>query len=262
MLDTWPEGGVIKMQAMVRGALTRRAMANVLKDFEAMVVEVEGSASTLHWVGSTLTRPCFNPKHKESQHHPSIAGNLIVSASVSGPHGVVLSSPSPPDHCTNVSATTIQNHPNTSSGPIFLHHSRTSDGLPHPDTMSSTMPPSTDPTANVMSHDHLLHPLEGRSNAFTTVHPQVLSIPPIGVSSFMKDNEETAERAATKETWRDGKSATAAMEEDVDLMEEEGLPTSDSGLRDLCSSLTMDVLWLQQAIKSRKDYLNLKRNMS
>ncbi|KAM6235501.1 IQ domain-containing protein C [Spheniscus humboldti] len=214
---------VTRLQACVRGYLLRKRFRNLRAEYEEVVREIEGDLSRLEWRGRFLPRPVFVPE-KPTQ------------GKRSGPRQAALSD--------EASAEKPQEELDASE--------------PERDWGCS----GVKPTAQPQSEKELSSAGEG----------DVVSPPNLGADAD-KCTGEGCSAPAESEDWQNDSSGTSVWEGaileadsleaclEIPLEDIKELPRTRSGLQSYRNHLIMELLWLQQAIVSRKNYLMLKQRL-
>ncbi|KAM9268202.1 IQ domain-containing protein C [Morus bassanus] len=214
---------VTRLQACVRGYLLRKRFRSLRTEYEEVVREIEGDLSQLEWRGRVLPRPVFVPeKPKQGKH--------------SGPQEAVPSD--------EVSTEKPQEELDASE--------------PERDWGCS----SVKPPAQLQSKKELSSVGEG----------DVVSPPNLGADDD-KCTEKGGSAPAESEDWQNDSSIPSAWDSavleaesleaclEIPLEDIKELPRTRSGLQSYRNHLVMELLWLQQAIVSRKNYLMLKQRL-
>ncbi|XP_071433071.1 coiled-coil domain-containing protein 28B isoform X2 [Pithys albifrons albifrons] len=204
-----------RLQACARGFLVRRRLRSARRDFEAAVLQIEGSLRELRWTGRLLPRPRFEPDPRgraQSPEEPLDPQEGTGSARI-GP-------PEPPEE---------PDLPERSGG--------CSEGPPVQGRAAPTPPGQGDP---------LSPPKVGAEGAQGTGR---------GCRSEEGDSD-----SSTSSGWDDPDTGTETpgAHPEIPLRD---LPQTRSGLESYRNHLLMELMWLQQAIASRKNFLMLKRKL-
>ncbi|XP_053942591.1 translation initiation factor IF-2 isoform X2 [Cuculus canorus] len=213
---------VTRLQACVRGFLLRKRFRSVRAEYEEVVREIEGDLSRLRWRGQFLPRPVFLPEE--------------------------------PAHGTH-------------SAPL---EAAPRDG-------ASTEKPPEEPDASEPEQD------SGCSGIKAPAQPQsgnglscagggaAVSPPPLGAGADKCADEG---HGASEEAWQDNSSVSSVWDSELLEAESHGdcqeilfedmeeLPRTRAGLQAYRKHLVMELLWLQQAIASRENYLMLKQQLA
>ncbi|XP_074706895.1 IQ domain-containing protein C [Strix aluco] len=213
---------VTRLQACVRGYLLRKRFGSLRAEYEEVVREIEGDLSQLEWRGRFLPRPVFVPEPRQGK-------RLGLQEAV------------PSDE---VSAEKLQEELDASE--------------PERDWGCS----SVKPTAQLQSEKELSSPGEG----------DVVS-PPDLEADAEKHAEKGCNTPAGGEDWQNDSSVSSVWDSavleaesleaclEIPLEDIKELPRTRSGLQSYRNHLIMELLWLQQAIVSRKNYLMLKQRL-
>ncbi|XP_059805133.1 IQ domain-containing protein C [Hypanus sabinus] len=226
--------GVCTIQAHVRGYLVRKKFRSLRQDYECIVREIEGVTDMLEWDGKELPRPRFRNQ-------------------VSGTEGVhnILQSKTSETFCPKAEEST--DHP-------LLENDE-----PVKDSCESTNPSSRQSTPRQLDAPNTL-------NVDTSSHEHV---PHIESTVPFSETEQTFCASGDERKGSDNSSTVMsacnrAVLENISKgnfigplckLQRKEMPTSFQELQNYRSSLAMELLWLQQAIVSRKNYLILKQKL-
>uniref|UniRef100_A0A663EJ57 IQ motif containing C n=1 Tax=Aquila chrysaetos chrysaetos TaxID=223781 RepID=A0A663EJ57_AQUCH len=214
---------VTRLQACVRGYLLRKRFRSLREEYEEVVREIEGDLSRLEWRGRFLPRPLFVPE-KPAQ------------GKRSGPLEAVPSD--------EASAEKPQEEVDASE--------------PERDWDCS----SVKPTAQLESQKELSSTGEGDA-----------ATPPNPGADADKCTEKECAAPAESEDWQNDSNVSSVWDSavleaesfesclEIPLEDIKDLPRTRSGLQSYRNHLIMELLWLQQAIVSRKNYLMLKQRL-
>ncbi|XP_050766003.1 IQ domain-containing protein C isoform X1 [Gymnogyps californianus] len=214
---------VTRLQACVRGYLLRKRFRSLRAEYEEVVREIEGDLSQLEWRGRFLPRPVFVPEKP-------------TPGKCSGPREAVPSD--------EASAEKPQEELDASE--------------PERDWGCS----SVKPRARLQSEEELNSVGEG----------DVASPPNLGADAD-KHAEKGCSAPAESEDWQNDSNVSSVWDSaileaesleaclEIPLEDIKELPRTRSGLQSYRNHLIMELLWLQQAIVSRKNYLMLKRRL-
>ncbi|XP_045155206.1 IQ domain-containing protein C isoform X1 [Echinops telfairi] len=223
------------LQARVRGFLTRRHFRSLRAEYEATVREIEGDLSTVQWAEGCIPRPQFLPevkfrhtwKAEERVSHPERSHFPCKE-----PKEVTLkkSEGSAADTGTVLCPEVRPQLPAEQTKKL-REDSGDSTGVGSPGTYLSASASSPPALPLLGLGQHIVD--EGRQRAC-----KARTVPSIGPSRLASSFPPRAEAT------------------------DPGLPCSRLELQHLHSHLAMELLWLQQAINSRKEYLILKQTLS
>lgn len=215
---------VTHFQARARGYLLRNEVRRAREDFEDIVKEIHGGLDCLRWVKKALYFPHFTDTHNDILPFKNLATNLD-------------SSRSEPRDCSTPADHGVKRDDDGGGG-----------GLPE---------------KLVAERD------VSEISGFTTKKQDCF------YSAQKVDNDTKNEGdAKEKEKVVDGDSTTVWNSTDMDMdscRSVKGLrqyclardvPRTPEALRGHRNTLSMELLWLQQAIDSRKKYLSLKNKLS
>ncbi|XP_030320174.1 IQ domain-containing protein C isoform X1 [Calypte anna] len=213
---------VTRLQACVRGYLLRKRFGTLRAEYEEVVREIEGDLSRLEWRGRLLPRPFFHPEI------PSPGERL-------GPHETAPSNNTSAENPQEVELDTSEPEQDCSSGnPATqlqskeeLNMAGDSDG--------------TNPT-NLGGGDHQ-HTKKG--------------------CSAPSESEDWQNDSIVSSAWDSALLGAESLEASLGIPLEDlkQLPHTRSGLQSYRNHLMMELLWLQQAIISRKNFLMLKQKL-
>ncbi|KAM6399508.1 IQ domain-containing protein C [Rhynochetos jubatus] len=225
---------VTRLQAHVRGYLLRKRFRGLRAEYEAVVRELEGDLGRLEWTGRFLPRPLFAPQ-------PPLGGFLRGEAQ-------------PPVTVPVTPAGLAAGHPrsrvvrNGRKATPRSGQAAPSAGKPQeePDGgCGSAKPPAPPP-----GEEELSSAGEG-----DVANPQNLGAG--------KGGGGPAESEARRNGGCRSRAGAEPLEArlDIPLEDIKDLPRTRSGLQSYRNHLIMELLWLQQAIVSRKNYLMLKQRL-
>ncbi|XP_078279521.1 IQ domain-containing protein C [Rhinoraja longicauda] len=234
--------GVCRLQAYVRGYLIRKKFRSLRQDYESIVKEIEGGLDILEWDGKELPRPKFRNQiagvdnmHKISKTTTSEA--LCPEADESADCSLMENDEPVKDSCED------RNPSNGQSAPTQLDV---------PSTLST----------DTSSHWEAAQ-TEGVSPLFETeeascadgAERKVLESCTTVLSACGGITVEHASAAAVPSEMQD------AQNEPLYKLQRKEMPAAYEDLQNYRSNLAMELLWLQQAIASRKNYLILKQRL-
>ncbi|XP_032566204.1 IQ domain-containing protein C [Chiroxiphia lanceolata] len=215
-----------RLQACARGFLLRRRLRRAREDFEAAVLEIDGDLRELRWTGQLLLRPSFGPDPRGP------AQPLFLPLyHISFPPPISIPPLSPLWQ------------------PLEPRETSTKNPLEEPE------PPEPDGTPPA--------PLQGRTAPTPTGPDNTLSPPNVGVEGDKGTERESKEwdnDSSETSVWdsSDLGTETLGAHPEIPLGD---LPQTRSGLQAYRTHLLMELMWLQQAIASRKNFLMLKRKL-
>ncbi|XP_032058296.1 IQ domain-containing protein C [Aythya fuligula] len=216
-------GAVTRLQACVRGWQLRRRFRSLQQEYEEVVREIEGDLSELQWTGRYLPRPVFVPKN-------SLQGK-----------------------CSAVQESVPSDKASTEKTEQELDASE-----PERDwgCSSSVKPPAQlqikeDPSS-LGECDVARPPNPGAEADKSTAK---------GCSALAESEEwqNSSVSSVWDSTVHESESLEACLE--IPLEDIKELPRTRAGLQSYRNHLIMELLWLQQAIVSRKNYLKLKQRL-
>ncbi|XP_072356517.1 IQ domain-containing protein C [Scyliorhinus torazame] len=238
--DEFPEGVCI-LQAYVRGFLVRKKFQRLRQEYEGIVKEIEEGLDLLEWDGKVLLRPKFKNQN----------------AKVKGVNGVTK---------RKTSETLCHEGENNGICPLF------EDDEPEKDycesqTFSTTgnIPTLSEqsevPDTPIVIHASSEHAPEKIGNVI-----QLLEMDKITSASGdeRKDSDTTLNFTDVTSVWNSTVleiSPNVIITESLCKLQKKEMPATLEGLQKYRSSVAMELLWLQQAIASRKNYLILKQRL-
>lgn len=216
-------GAVTRLQACVRGWQLRRRFRSLQQEYEEVVREIEGDLSELQWTGRYLPRPIFVPKK-------SLQGK-----------------------CSAVQESVPSDKASTEKTEQELDASE-----PEQDwgCSSSVKPPaqlqSKEDPSSLGECDAARPPNPGAEADKSTAK---------GCSALAESEEwqNSSVSSVWDSTVHESESLEACLE--IPLEDIKELPRTRAGLQSYRNHLIMELLWLQQAIVSRKNYLKLKQRL-
>ncbi|XP_078093341.1 IQ domain-containing protein C [Mustelus asterias] len=232
--------GVCVLQAYVRGYLVRKKFQRLRQDYESIVKEIEEGVDLLEWDGKQLLRPKFKNQ----------------DAKVKGVNGVSKK---------KTSETLCHEGEGNGICPLFVNDEPEKDGARQ--TFSTTgnirtlseqlevpgtplvVPASPEPAPNKIEGVIQLLEMEKTSP---------------GSDDERKDSDTTMDFTDVTSVWNSTSleiSSNVISTERLCKLQKKEMPATLQGLQKYRSSLAMELLWLQQAIASRKNYLMLKQRL-
>lgn len=217
---------VTRLQARARGFLLRRELRAVRQQFEAVVLQLEGELGHLRWSGHVLQRPRFPPEDCPDSTAGALPGFLPPGEAQ--PRG---------------SARPVQPMPGKPLDPGKAAENKKT--IPKK-SLEKPNPPGAE-----------------QAGGCANTPPSAPNPPNLG-SGAAKSPEKAGRALAGSQEW-DKESVTSEWDS-TDLgaqpeipQELQGLPRSE--LQSYRNNLLMELLWIQQAIASRKNFLMLKRKL-
>ncbi|XP_054026863.1 IQ domain-containing protein C [Dryobates pubescens] len=214
---------VTRLQACVRGYLLRKRFRSLRAEYEEVVREIEGDLSRLQWRGRFLPRPVFLPEQPAQE------------------------------ECSGPSEAALGDRASTEKAQEELHTTE-----PEQDQGCSDVEPS----AQLQKQKELSSGGEGHA----------VSPPNLGADAD-KGTEKGPSAPAEKQDWQEDSSVSSVWDStalepesledclEIPLEDIQELPRTRSGLQAYRNHLLMELLWLQQAIASRENYLMLKQKL-
>ncbi|MBN3305185.1 IQCC protein, partial [Amia calva] len=233
------ERRVTAFQAHVRGFLVRRRFSSLRCDYEDIVRELDGSVSHLQWSGHVIPMPCFiqrrQAKSKDSD-CPAAEGQPSggpISQGLVGeqrPTYEVLQPERDASSCRGSPAMTVEQQ----------------EPLHRPDAFT----PVREGCEDVLpSRDPRTSPVQTGNRTETA-----------DWEGGRESGSVTDVTSVWDSTAPDSGSAVLQTES-LHRMPSQEMPRTREGLRLCRNNLAMELLWLQQAIASRKKYLALKQRL-
>lgn len=225
------ENRVVILQARVRGYLVRKKFSSLREEYENIVREIEGDLALLEWCGETIQRPVFvNKKRAVSQ-------------------------------ATSCTAAEEPTEDHSSAAHTNKTTCRTSEMLqPERDTDGATLFAVEQHPREERAVPELLR--EGARH----VPESVEASGRVSGLSGSAEEEERDLRSCTDLTsvWNSTTQDSGSSVIHKDCLcrtQSKEMPKSKGGLQLYRRNLAMELLWLQQAIASRKKYLALKQTL-
>ncbi|XP_048781466.1 IQ domain-containing protein C isoform X3 [Lagopus muta] len=215
---------VTRLQAGVRGFLLRRRLRGVRAEYEEVVREIEGELSELRWTGLCLPRPVFVSEKPVKEKRSPLREAVLSDKDSTEKTQQDLDVPKP-----------------------------------EWDWGSSN---SVKPTAQLQSEKELSSVGECR----------VASPANLGAVTG-KSTEKRCSAPSESKEWQNSSSISSVWDStdlepgslkaclEIPLVDVKELPRTRPGLQSFRNHLIMELLWLQQAIDSRKNYLKLKQRL-
>ncbi|XP_054251223.1 IQ domain-containing protein C [Indicator indicator] len=213
---------VTRLQACVRGYLLRKRFRSLRAEYEEVVREIEGDLSRLEWRGQLLPRPVFVPEPAQEKCSDPPEAALGDKASTEKPQEELdTTAPEQDQGCSDV-----------------------------------------EPAAQLQSEKELSSVGEGHA----------VSPPNLGADAD-KGSAKDPSAPAESQDWQEDSSISSVWDStalepesledclEVPLEDLKELPRTRSGLQAYRNHLLMELLWLQQAIASRENYLMLKQSL-
>ncbi|XP_039596713.1 IQ domain-containing protein C-like isoform X2 [Polypterus senegalus] len=228
---------IILLQAQIRGFLVRRKFSSVYEEYEQIVREIEGDQSHLEWCGFTLMRPVFVSKkcEKSKSHKPEVKVSAV---------GV--------QNCKEYEPQQQQQQQQQEDEEEQLMPER--EGSIH-----------RLPTQLVSEH------LEEEKQGPDTASSDAGALKPSSESPRLSDLTSSMEDARVSQSFTDvtslwdsneSRMSSSAIHRDSFCRSlNSSIPNSLEGLQQYKTNLAMELIWLQQAIASRKKYLMLKKGL-
>ncbi|XP_072211313.1 IQ domain-containing protein C isoform X2 [Excalfactoria chinensis] len=215
---------VTRLQAGVRGFLLRRRLRDVRAEYEQLVTEIEGDRSRLRWTGRYLRTPVFRPEEPMKE-----------------------------------KCSALQEAASSDKGSTEKTQQELDVSKPEQDWGSNS---SMKPMAQLQSEKDLSS--MGECN--------VASPPDLGAVKG-KSTEKRCSAPAQSKEWQNSSSISSVWDStdlepgslkacmEIPHVDVKELPRTRPGLQSFRNHLIMELLWLQQAIDSRKNYLKLKQRL-
>ncbi|XP_078422204.1 IQ domain-containing protein C [Cetorhinus maximus] len=228
------------LQAYVRGYLVRKKFQRLRQDYESIVKEIEGSVDFLEWDGKELLRPTFKNQNAKIK---GVNGVMKMKTPETlcperEKNGICLlfeDDEPEKDYCESQTFSTTGNIPTVS------------EQLEVPGT-PIVVPASFDQAPD--KTECVIQPLELEKAS--------------SASDERKDSDITMNFTDVTSVWNSTVleiSSNVTSTENLCKLQRKEMPTTLEELQKYRSSLAMELLWLQQAIASRKNYLILKQRL-
>lgn len=217
-------GAVTRLQACVRGWLLRRRFRSLQQEYEEVVREIEGDLSELQWTGRYLPRPVFVPK-KSLQGKCSAIQESVPSDKASTEKTEQELDASEPERDWGCSSSSVK--------------------------PTAQLQSEEDPSS-LGECDVARPPNPGADTDKSTAK---------GCSALAESEEwqNSSVSSVWDSTVQESEFLEACLE--IPLEDIKELPRTRAGLQSYRNHLIMELLWLQQAIVSRKNYLMLKQRL-
>ncbi|OCT94867.1 IQ domain-containing protein C [Xenopus laevis] len=256
------------LQAHVRGFLTRHRLQNVREDYSALVNEIEGEETLLHWGTNVFSIPRFIREEKLQQ--------KLVQGPLNGDS----------KDASSVQVAVMCEHPDAChKDHEYLQKANLGDSLTIKEKEENRMLESistkckssllTNPESTVAGFDS-----ETERCIISTKSDKDIASMALQIGSSVeqgdsekscskinsdKDREQTAiKHRGTESTAHKGQSLEWSTSSWIwrGKVLDKGIPFENlSELRQHRSHLAMEMLWVQQAIASRKNYLMVRQRM-
>uniref|UniRef100_UPI00398F1AEB IQ domain-containing protein C n=1 Tax=Pristiophorus japonicus TaxID=55135 RepID=UPI00398F1AEB len=234
------------LQACVRGYLVRKKFQSLRQDYESIVKEIEGGTDFLEWDGKELPRPKFRNQNAKIKGVNSVTKKktteTLCPEDETNEIGPLFEDDEPEkDYCESRTHSTTKSIPTLSkqldiSGPLLVVHG---------------------------SHDQAPEKTEG------VIQPSETDKASSASGDERKDSDNTMNFTDVTSVWNSTVLEVASnvisggeIQEPLCNLQKKEMPTTREGLQKYRSSLAMELLWLQQAIASRKNYLILKQRLA
>uniref|UniRef100_A0A8C3NFE1 Uncharacterized protein n=1 Tax=Geospiza parvula TaxID=87175 RepID=A0A8C3NFE1_GEOPR len=237
---------VTRLQACARGFLLRRQLRSVREEFEAVVLEIEGDLRQLRWSGRVLQRPRFGPE--PSPEKPSDPGEAAENKKRKtrekrNPGGAERGG-----SCGNIPSLNPKN-PKTPPNPPALGCGAAENKTIPRKTWEKQNPGGAERAGNIPPSAPLPWGTPPNpKNPQTTPNPSDLGC------DAAESPEEDEEGALEWDSDSSELGASPGIPEEL-----QGLPRWE--LQALRTQLLLELLWVQQAIASRKHFLLLKQKL-
>ncbi|KAM6043634.1 IQ domain-containing protein C [Theristicus caerulescens] len=212
---------VTRLQACVRGYLLRKRFGSLRAEYEEVVREIEGDLSQLEWRGQILPRPLFVPEKPTQGSGPREAAPSDEASAEKPQEELDASEPEREWGCSGVKPTA---------------------------QLQSEKEPSSAGEGDVVS------PPDGGADADKRADRGC---------GTPAEREERQNDSSVSSAWDSATLEAESLEArlEIPLEDIKELPRTRAGLQSYRNHLLMELLWLQQAIVSRKNYLMLKQRL-
>ncbi|XP_072404027.1 IQ domain-containing protein C [Chiloscyllium punctatum] len=223
--------GLCVLQAYVRGYLVRKSFQRLRQDYENIVKEIEGGVDLLEWDGKELPRPIFKEQNAKRKGMNRVIERQTCETSCPEPKkneicGIFEGDEPEKDGC-EIRASSI-----TGSFPAVAEH------LDVPGILTGG-PAICEQASNKIEASSASG--DERKDSDTTMN--FTDVTSVWNSTVLED------------------SPAVLSTEHLCKWQRKEMPTTFEGIQKYRSSLAMELLWLQQAIASRKNYLILKQQL-
>ncbi|XP_067867862.1 IQ domain-containing protein C [Heterodontus francisci] len=229
------------LQAYVRGYLVRKRFRRLRQDYESIVKEIEGGVDLLEWDGKELPRPKFMNQNTKIK---------VVNSVTKRKTSETLC---PDDEKKEICPLFEDDEPEKD-----YCESRTASTTKHIPTLSDQLEVPGTPLVVPASHEQSPDKIEG------VIQPLEVEIATSARGDEGKDSDTTMNFTDVTSVWNSTVlevSSNVISAEPLFELQKKEMPTTLEGLQKYRSSLAMELLWLQQAIASRKNYLILKQRL-
>ncbi|XP_007902509.2 IQ domain-containing protein C [Callorhinchus milii] len=229
---------VALVQAQVRGYLVRKKIRSLCQDYENVVKEVQDNLDLLTWEGILFPRPRFQKQ----------------SSNIKNGLGVI--------HGETPEALCSENASNKPCPGLQVSEPEIDHGDIRTNCTQGNIPPLPD-QLEVQNRSGNLIEVPGQC-VQTPTGKEKLHSSTVGASEG-KDSDKTMNFAdLNSSAWNstgmeDASNVISAGS--LSKLQKKEMITSQEGLQKYRSNLAMELLWLQQAIASRKNYLILKQRL-
>ncbi|XP_048413982.2 IQ domain-containing protein C isoform X2 [Stegostoma tigrinum] len=230
-----------KAEACVRGYLVRKSFQRLRQDYENIVKEIEGDVLLLEWDGKVLPRPKFKEQNARRKGMSSViertaCETLCPEGEKGGICGQFEGNEPEKDDC-EIGISSIKGN-----FPALAEH------LDVPGILTGA-PTTWGQASNKI--EGVIQPLEMEKAS-----------PASG--DERKESDTTLNFTDVTSVWNSTvleDSTIVLSTESLCKLQKKEMPTTLEGIQKYRSSLAMELLWLQQAIASRKNYLILKQRL-
>ncbi|XP_041069499.1 IQ domain-containing protein C [Carcharodon carcharias] len=233
--------GLCVVQAYVRGYLVRKKFQRLRQDYESIVKEIEGSVDFLEWDGKELLRPTFKNRNAKVKGVNDVMKmktpeTLCPEGEKNGICLLFEDDEPEKDYCESQTFSTTGN----------IH------------TLSEQLEVPATPIVVPASFEQAPDKTEG------VIQPLELKKTASASHDERKDSDITMNFTDVTSVWNSTVleiSSNVTSTENLCKLQRKEMPATLEGLQKYRSSLAMELLWLQQAIASRKNYLILKQRL-
>ncbi|ESP00215.1 hypothetical protein LOTGIDRAFT_173375 [Lottia gigantea] len=238
------------LQAYIRGTLTRRWLTDLRLEYQKICQEIERKDLNVEWPSEQPCLPKISSKrHRKSQKSSEKSKDIKFSVEIQTDFENFSEPKDNPLNSVSARGT------GTVSDPVVINDSvldvcnqtdREQDRL---DSLDSIPVRDSDSQSQAVPREHL-------SIEETSDKEENSLVPNYGETNAKEIHKTDASNSVlcdVTSVWDAELSSFAT--------EEIRLPTEKSELKELRKNLAMELLWIQQAIQSRKNYLRLKNQM-
>ncbi|XP_069751184.1 IQ domain-containing protein C isoform X1 [Narcine bancroftii] len=227
-------GKVCVLQAYVRGYLVRKKFQSLHQDYESIVKEIDGDMDMLKWDGKLFPRPKFKNQTAgmegvNNMYKSKASEALCPEAEKSADYLLFENDEPEKESCGNGVPSSKQSTPKQLDFP------------------------------NTLNTNGSLHRQESQIEGVTPVVESEEVSYSRGDERKDPDNSMTVMSMCSNTVLEN--TSSASITKALCKLQRKEMPTTQEELQNYRNSLAMELLWLKQAISSRKNYLTLKQQL-